>query len=149
MEELCNDLEKCGRANNWNNLHQPVFRFLDLAALARMEDVDNYINELRSLAIDGKTIDVLVNNAGVSNRGSGLETSLDVQRKVMEVNFFGSTLLTKTLLDAIPDDGAILVINSLQGRVALPYRSAYSASKHASQVRVFESKLGELFKVEY
>uniref|UniRef100_A0A915DUQ6 Uncharacterized protein n=1 Tax=Ditylenchus dipsaci TaxID=166011 RepID=A0A915DUQ6_9BILA len=76
---------------------------------------------------------VLINNAGVSNRGSCQQTSINVQRQVMEVNFFGQAAITKTLLESIPDDGAIVTVNSLQGRVALPYRSAYSASKHAQQ----------------
>lgn len=89
---------------------------------------------MRTLAIDGATIDVLVNNAGVSNRGSCVCTSIKVQRQIMEVNFFGPVALTQILIDAIPADGAIITIGSLQGRVALPYRSAYSASKHANQV---------------
>lgn len=52
----------------------------------------------------------------------------------MEVNYFGHVAVTKALLDYIPDDGAILVTSSVQGRIAVPYRSAYSASKHAAQV---------------
>uniref|UniRef100_A0A914S1M3 Uncharacterized protein n=1 Tax=Parascaris equorum TaxID=6256 RepID=A0A914S1M3_PAREQ len=53
--------------------------------------------------------------------------------QLMEVNYFGHVAVTKALLDYIPDDGAILVTSSLQGRIAVPYRSAYSASKHAAQ----------------
>lgn len=86
------------------------------------------------MAIDGETIDILVNNAGISNRGSCQSTTIDVQRRIMEVNYFGTIALTQILLDAIPSDGAIVTIGSLQSRVALPYRSAYSASKHANQV---------------
>uniref|UniRef100_A0A914Y2V0 Uncharacterized protein n=1 Tax=Panagrolaimus superbus TaxID=310955 RepID=A0A914Y2V0_9BILA len=70
----------------------------------------------------------------MSMRGSCMETPLKIQRQVMEVNFFGHVLITKLLLDSIPDSGAIVVIGSLQGKVAIPYRSAYSASKHAIQV---------------
>lgn len=40
-------------------------------------------------------IDVLINNAGVSSRGSVLESSMDVDRKIMEVNFFGTVAFTK------------------------------------------------------
>uniref|UniRef100_A0A914XUY8 Uncharacterized protein n=1 Tax=Panagrolaimus superbus TaxID=310955 RepID=A0A914XUY8_9BILA len=69
----------------------------------------------------------------MSMRGSCMETPLKIQRQVMEVNFFGHVLITKLLLDSIPDSGAIVVIGSLQGKVAIPYRSAYSASKHAIQ----------------
>lgn len=89
---------------------------------------------MRTLAIDGATIDVLVNNAGISSRGSCKSTKIDVHRQLMEVNYFGTIALTRLLLDAIPKNGAIVIIGSLQSRVALPYRSAYSASKHANQV---------------
>ena len=40
-------------------------------------------------------VDVLVNNAGVSSRGAGLDTSMDTDRRVMEVNFFGTVAFTK------------------------------------------------------
>lgn len=40
-------------------------------------------------------IDILVNNAGVSSRGSVMETDIAVDRRVMEVNFFGTVALTK------------------------------------------------------
>jgi len=126
----------------WQNPHRPVFRYLDLSELNGKDEKFQQINDLRALSIDGKTIDVLVNNAGVSNRGSCTETSLGVQRQVMEVNFFGHVAVTKTLLDAIPDDGAILTIGSAQSRIAVPYRSAYSASKHAIQA-FFDCLRGE------
>lgn len=40
-------------------------------------------------------VDILINNAGISSRGTVLETSSEVDRKVMEVNFFGTIALTK------------------------------------------------------
>jgi short-subunit dehydrogenase len=45
-------------------------------------------------------VDILVNNAGVGLRGSVLETDIAVDRKVMEVNFFGTIALTKGKPDA-------------------------------------------------
>lgn len=53
----------------------------------------------------------------------------------MEVNYFGHVAVTKALLDYIPENGAIVYISSVQGRIPVPYRSAYSASKHAAEVR--------------
>jgi len=67
-----------------------------------------------------------VNNAGVSNRGSCVDTPMRVQRQLMEVNYFGHIAITRALLNSIPDDGAIITISSIQGKVAMPYRSAYS-----------------------
>lgn len=52
----------------------------------------------------------------------------------MEVNYFGHIAVTNAFLDYIPEDGAIVYISSVQGRIAVPFRSAYSASKHAAQV---------------
>lgn len=50
------------------------------------------------------------------------------------MNYFGQIAVTRLLIDSIPADGAILTISSLQGKFPLPYRCAYSASKHALQV---------------
>jgi dehydrogenase/reductase SDR family protein 7B len=78
-------------------------------------------------------IDLLINNAGVSSRSSALDTDIRVDRTIMETNFFGPIQLTKALLPALLEQGSghIVVISSLQGKLGLPYRSSYSASKHA------------------
>ncbi|KAI1718895.1 short chain dehydrogenase domain-containing protein [Ditylenchus destructor] len=133
LQELCNELEDAGRKHGWQNPHRPAFRYLDLTELNGEGEGAKQIDDLRLLAIDGKTIDILVNNAGLSSRGSCSATPMSVQRQVMEVNYFGHVAVTRTLLDAVPDDGAIITVNSLQGKFALPYRSAYCASKHAMQ----------------
>uniref|UniRef100_A0A183CDJ5 Tubulin beta chain n=1 Tax=Globodera pallida TaxID=36090 RepID=A0A183CDJ5_GLOPA len=140
LKALCGELIQWGEENGIRNVHMPVYRYLDLSELNG--DGMTQIRELCTFAIDGKTIDVLVNNAGLSSRGSCSETSMTVYRRLMEVNFFGFVAITRALLDCIPDDGAILNINSIQGRVALPYRSPYSSSKHAIQA-FFDSLRGE------
>ncbi|MCC2547393.1 SDR family oxidoreductase [Hymenobacter sp. BT175] len=78
-------------------------------------------------------LDVLVNNGGVSQRSLALETSLDVDRRLMEVNYFGTVALTKAVLPRLINQrtGRIVVISSLVGKFGTPYRSAYAASKHA------------------
>ncbi|XP_077358894.1 dehydrogenase/reductase SDR family member 7B isoform X2 [Festucalex cinctus] len=80
-------------------------------------------------------VDVLINNAGISYRGNILDTHLSVQRDVMETNYFGPVALTQALLPAMvrQRSGHIVVISSVQGKIAIPYRSAYAASKHATQ----------------
>ncbi|XP_037812540.1 dehydrogenase/reductase SDR family protein 7-like [Lucilia sericata] len=80
-------------------------------------------------------IDILINNGGISVRADALTTALDVDLKVMTVNYFGSVALTKALLPSMVkrEKGHICFISSVQGKFALPYRSAYSASKHAIQ----------------
>jgi|UniRef100_A0AC35FAI3 dehydrogenase/reductase SDR family protein 7B len=133
LSQLCAELEAAKAEFGWANNHEPVYRYLDLTELGDEVSAKQQIDDLKTLAIDGKTIDVLVNNAGMSMRGSCVDTPLKIQRQVMEVNYFGHVLVTKLLLDSIPDNGAIVVVGSLQGKVAIPYRSAYSASKHAIQ----------------
>ncbi|MEQ2309786.1 Dehydrogenase reductase SDR member 7B [Ameca splendens] len=80
-------------------------------------------------------IDVLINNAGISYRGNILDTHIAVQRDVMETNYFGPIALTQALLPSMVQrrSGHIVVISSVQGKIAIPYRSAYAASKHATQ----------------
>jgi short-subunit dehydrogenase len=82
-------------------------------------------------------VDVLVQNAGISQRSLVHETSLDVDRRIFEVNYFGVVALTKVMLPAMRArrSGHFVVISSVTGYVATPLRSAYAASKHA--VRAF------------
>lgn len=78
-------------------------------------------------------LDVLINNAGVSQRALVSETSNEVGRKLMEVNFFGSVHLTKAALPLFMDkkNGSIVAMSSAAGKFGFPLRSYYGASKHA------------------
>lgn len=80
-------------------------------------------------------IDILVNNGGISQRGTVAETSLEVDRRIMEVNYMGTVALTKAVLPSMLERGRgqIVVISSLMGKIGTPLRSAYAASKHALQ----------------
>lgn len=77
-------------------------------------------------------VDLLVNNGGISQRSLVGETPIEVDRKIMEVNFFGAVGLTKALLPALREThGQIIVISSISGKFGFFLRSAYAASKHA------------------
>lgn len=78
-------------------------------------------------------IDMLVNNGGVSQRGTVAETALDVDRRIMEINYFGAIALTKAVLPPMlaQGSGRMVVISSLSGKISTARRSAYAASKHA------------------
>jgi short-subunit dehydrogenase len=78
-------------------------------------------------------IDVLVHCAGISQRARAADTQLSVDRRIMELNYFGPVALTKQVLPTMIErrSGHIVVISSLLGKFAAPTRSAYCASKHA------------------
>ena len=90
-------------------------------------------------------IDLLINNAGISQRSLAKETILDVDRQLMEVNFFGTTALTKDALQHMikAKSGHIAVISSVVGKFGFPLRTGYSATKHALH-GYFESLRAEL-----
>jgi short-subunit dehydrogenase len=78
-------------------------------------------------------IDILVNNAGMTHRSRLLDTSLDVDRRIMEVNYFGPVALTKLVVPEMirRGGGQVVAIASVLGLIATPQRSAYIAAKHA------------------
>lgn len=78
-------------------------------------------------------INVLINNAGVSQRELAKNTTLDVDQKIMNVNYMGAVALTKAVLPEFirQQFGHIVVISSVLGKMGVPHRSAYAASKHA------------------
>jgi dehydrogenase/reductase SDR family member 7B len=78
------------------------------------------------------TIDVLINNAGISMRALFEEVELDVIRKVMDINFYGALYATKYCLpEIVRNKGSVVGISSIAGYRGLPGRAGYSASKFA------------------
>jgi short-subunit dehydrogenase len=77
-------------------------------------------------------LDVLINNAGISMRALFEDLDLDVIRKVMDINFWGTVYSTKYALPYIKTSkGSVIGISSIAGYRGLPARTGYSASKFA------------------
>jgi len=78
-------------------------------------------------------VDVLMNNGGITTRTEAIDTSLEIDRRVMEIDYFSGVILTKTLLPAMIENGYghIGVTSSISGKFGWPLRSAYAAAKHA------------------
>jgi NAD(P)-dependent dehydrogenase (short-subunit alcohol dehydrogenase family) len=77
-------------------------------------------------------VDLLVNNAGITQRSAFVDTKISVYRQVMDVNFFGSLNCTRAAIDSLIErQGSIIVIESLAGLTPLLGRTGYCASKHA------------------
>lgn len=119
--------------------HTPAVVPLDLADLSTIAE-----KAQQALRIHGR-IDILVNSGGISYRGEASDTSVEVDVKLMMVNYFGHVALTKAILPNMIEmrDGTIVAISSVQGKIGLPFRSAYAASKHATQA-FFDSLLSEV-----
>lgn len=80
------------------------------------------------------SIDILINNAGISMRALFKELQLDVLRKVMDINFWGTVYCTKYALPyLLKTKGSVVGISSIAGYNGLPGRTGYSASKFAMQ----------------
>ncbi|MFO7599319.1 MAG: SDR family oxidoreductase [Candidatus Desulfacyla sp.] len=77
-------------------------------------------------------IDVLFNNAGITQRGAFVDTDISVFEKVMAVNFFGSLYCTKAAIRSLIQRRGLIIVNeSVAGLAPLLGRTGYSASKHA------------------
>lgn len=92
-------------------------------------------------------VDILINNGGISQRSLAKETSLEVDRAIMEVDYFGTIALTKYLLPHFlkRKSGHYVVTSSVMGKIGTPYRSGYSAAKHALH-GFFDSLRAEVWK---
>lgn len=86
----------------------------------------------KALSLFGK-IDYLFNISGVAHRDFALNTNMNVDRKLMQINYFGAIEITKLIMsDMIRQGGGqIVVASSLSGKYGVPLLTAYSASKHA------------------
>jgi len=93
------------------------------------KDCQNLIE--KSVERFGK-IDILINNAGISMRAIFNDMHLDVMRRVMDVNFWGTVYCTKYAIPyLLQSKGSLVGVISIAGHLGLPARSAYSASKFA------------------
>ncbi|XP_029432532.1 dehydrogenase/reductase SDR family member 7B isoform X1 [Rhinatrema bivittatum] len=127
LQELVRELTSTAKKSA--KTHKPHTMTFDLsdteAVLSAAEEMLKWVGH----------VDILINNAGISYRGTILDTELDVDKILMETNYFGPVALTKALLPSMikRKSGHIVVISSVQGRISIPFRSAYAASKHATQ----------------
>ncbi|HOZ87321.1 MAG TPA: SDR family oxidoreductase [Bacteroidia bacterium] len=118
-----------------------------VAALTGLPDLDLMIlpfdlkNTSKASALAAQVInkfgkiDFLINNGGYSQRAEAMDTPLEIDRELMEVNYFSCVALTKAVLPYMKQrkSGAIIVVSSIAGKFGFYLRSSYSAAKHALQ----------------
>ncbi|HSQ46317.1 MAG TPA: SDR family oxidoreductase [Lutibacter sp.] len=92
-------------------------------------------------------VDVLFNNGGVSQRSFAKDTAMEVDKRIMGVNYLGTVALTKALLPHFieKNSGHFVVITSIVGKIGTPLRSSYAASKHALH-GFFDSLRAEVYQ---
>lgn len=125
----------CGRHHDKLYRLQSAFPSYPLHTVLADVSVENDCRNLieSTLKVFGG-IDVLINNAGISMRALLKDTTADVIKKVMDINFFGTVYCTRFALESIVErKGSIVGVSSIAGYRGLPGRSGYSASKFALQ----------------
>jgi short-subunit dehydrogenase len=101
------------------------------ADVSNEEDCKKYIEKSINAF---HSIDILINNAGISMRAMFQEVDLTVLKQSMDINFWGTVYCTKYALPYIlKSKGSILGISSIAGYKGLPCRTGYSSSKFAMQ----------------
>jgi short-subunit dehydrogenase len=123
----------CGR--NQDKLYNLQLQYSNKHVHTVVCDVSNYNdcqNFIHSTIRVYGGIDILINNAGISMRSLVKDVEIDVIKKVMDTNFYGTVYCTKLALASIIErKGTIVGISSIAGYRGLPGRSGYSASKFA------------------
>lgn len=78
-------------------------------------------------------VDLLINNGGISQRSLLIETDIEVDKKLMEVDYLGTIALTKAILPHFVSRkwGHFVTVSSIMGKFGSPYRSGYCGAKHA------------------
>lgn len=117
------------------NIHALVFNLGDPEAVA--EAAEKVLSEY------GR-VDVLMNNGGISQRALAIESPIEVDRRLMEIDYFAGVILTKAVLPGMLERsyGHIGVTSTISGKFGFPLRSAYAAAKHAL-FGFYESLLAE------
>lgn len=129
-----------------------------VASLTRLSSKDLLILPMDMLAIDTMPqkvqeviayfgqIDIVVQNAGISQRSMVKDTVFQVYRDLMEINFFSIVALTQAILPHFTQrqSGHFVAISSVAGKIGTPLRGGYGATKHAV-IAFFDSLRAEIF----
>ncbi|MFO1015019.1 MAG: SDR family NAD(P)-dependent oxidoreductase [Caulobacteraceae bacterium] len=100
------------------------FEVTDFAALPGIAET--------ALAWKGR-IDLLINNAGVSQRSLALDTDFETYQRIMDIDYFAPLRLTQLVLPHMVDrgSGTFVAISSLAGRIGSCMRTGYCSAKFA------------------
>ena len=125
-----NVIASARKAEDVQRLKQLGLRAVQLN-IADPASIEGALNE--TLTLTGGRLDALVNNAGLAIPGAVEDLSREILQRQFDANFFGTLELTNSALPIMrrQGHGRIVMISSILGRVAMPWRGAYNASKFA------------------
>ncbi|KAM4031586.1 dehydrogenase/reductase SDR family member 7C isoform 1-T2 [Anomaloglossus baeobatrachus] len=133
----------CGKTwEKLETLHDALISVADPSVTFTPKLVLLDISDINDIEAMGKEIqdcygcvDVLINNASMKIKGPAHSVTLELDKKIMDANYFGPITLIKTILPHMISrrTGQIVLVNNIQGKLGVPFRAAYSASKHAIQ----------------
>lgn len=121
-DSLCNDSDP-------SETFTPKLVLLDFTDTAGMQDVAADVVECYGC------VDILICNSSMKVKAPVQNLSLEMDRNIMDMNYFGPATLVKGVLPSMISrrTGHFLLVNSIQGRLSVPFRTSYAASKHAVQ----------------
>ncbi|MFC0184737.1 Short-chain dehydrogenase [Pseudarcicella hirudinis] len=112
-----------------------------------MLEISHFPSKIQQVLDTFGHIDILIQNAGVSQRSLIKATNFQVYRDIMEIDYFSIVALTKAVLPVMisNNSGHFVAISSVAGKIGTPYRSGYCGAKHAL-IGFFDSLRAECFK---
>ncbi|XP_031718222.1 dehydrogenase/reductase SDR family member 7C-B isoform X1 [Anarrhichthys ocellatus] len=126
LEELADDLA---------NASDPTLTFPSKLVLLDFGDMDSMPDVISEILECYGCLDIVIFNSSMKIKAPAQDVSLEMDKLLMDNNYFGPATLAKGLLPSMISrrTGHLLLVNSIQGKIAVPFRTSYAASKHAVQ----------------
>ena len=109
--------------------HNPANLWILALDITDQKSIDEAVSKVNTI----DKLDLVIHNAGIAQKGLVIENSMEIDRRIMETNYFGTVALTKAIMPKFLEQGYgwFTVVSSFAGVLGIPCRSAYAASKHA------------------
>ncbi|XP_041813396.1 dehydrogenase/reductase SDR family member 7C-B-like isoform X2 [Chelmon rostratus] len=126
LEQLADDLA---------NASDPTVTFPPKLVLLDFGDMDSMPEVIAEILECYGCLDILILNSSMKVKAPAQSVSLEMDKLLMDNNYFGPATLAKGVLPSMISrrTGHLLLVNSIQGKLAVPFRTTYAASKHAVQ----------------
>uniref|UniRef100_A0A3B5LC53 Dehydrogenase/reductase (SDR family) member 7C n=1 Tax=Xiphophorus couchianus TaxID=32473 RepID=A0A3B5LC53_9TELE len=124
-----------GLADELENASDPTVTFPPKLVLLDFGDMDSMAAAVAEVLDCYGCLDILIFNSSMKVKAPAQSLSLETDKLLMDSNYFGPITLAKGVLPSMVSrrSGHLLLVNSIQGKIAVPFRTAYAASKHAVQ----------------